>query len=267
MYRNGTTADGIEVKNYSHVGIGVPLSAANARIVNCTITGPSNYTTMGIWRDMGRADSTSALTIDNNTVQSTGIYATGGQVTITNNQISGEPNPGGGQMDIGSAYSTNTVATITGNNVHDGGTPGTGGIEMGGGTFTVTNNTVRNHGLGGIGVGHRVISATITGNTVSNCGRNTTDRNNPQCRSGIYVGYNAMNVDIENNHCFDDQPTKTQTYGIILCPVPQHIDPRFPPNAMSHVRVSGNDFRGNLSGGILDLSGACDKVIADNLIR
>ena len=112
-------------------------------------------------------------------------------------------------MDIGNAFTTNTIAIINGNSIVDGCNIKSGGIEMGGGDFTVTNNTIRNHGLAGIGVGHNAIRATITGNTVSNSGHYIADKNKPQCRAGIYVMYGAGNVEISRNRCFDDQPSKT----------------------------------------------------------
>jgi hypothetical protein len=68
---------------------------------------------------------------------------------------------GGGQIDVGNAFTTNTVAVISGNTVLNGGGVKTGGLELGGGTFTVTGNTIRNHGSGGIGIGHNVIGATV----------------------------------------------------------------------------------------------------------
>jgi len=262
----GATADSLEVKNYTHIGIAVPARASGCRITSCIITGPATQTTMGIWHDAGRTDTDSTIMIDHNVIKNTGVYGTGGQITISNNQISGEPNPGGGQIDIGNAFTTNTVGVISGNTIMNGGTLRTGGIEMGGGSFTVTNNTVRNHGLGGIGVGHNVIRAKITGNVISNSGHDVTDRNRPQCRSGIYVGYAATNVEISDNRCFDDQPNKTQTWGIILVGPPARPDPRFSPRAMEHMIVKGNDLRGNIhSEGLLDESRAGDRRVSANL--
>jgi hypothetical protein len=264
--RVGVTADTLEVKNFTHVGIAVPARASDCRITNCVITGPAKQTTMAVWHDAGPTSTDVTITIDHNVVKNSGLYATGGQITITNNQISGEPNPGGGQMDIGNAFTTNTVALISGNTIANGGTLRTGGIEMGGGSFTVTNNIVRNHGLGGIGLGHNVIRAKITGNVISNSGQDVNDRNRPQCRSGIYVGYGATNIEISGNRCFDDQPNKTQTYGVILVSAPSRADQRFPPRAMEHVVIRGNDLRGNIHAeGLLDQSGARDKTISANL--
>jgi hypothetical protein len=266
------TADTIEVKNFTHVGIAVP--ASGCRITNCTVTALKDPTpaSIGIWHDAGRAPTNATIVMDHNKIKDNGlngIYCTGGKVTIANNQLSRNHvimSTGGGQIDVGNAFTTNTNAVITGNTIVDGGGIKTGGLELGGGTFTVTGNTIRNHGSCGIGTGHNVIGATITGNVISNCGRNLEEKNQPQCRSAIYVGYGATNLVISGNRCFDDQPNKTQTWAIILVPPPLKADPRFAPKATEHVVIRENDLRGNLhSEGLLDQSGARDKIIAGNL--
>lgn len=261
--RAGVVADTIEVKNFTHIGIAVP--ASGCRATNCLISGPTSQTTMAIWHDAGPTSTDSTIMIDHNVLKNTGLYGTGGRITIADNQISGGPNPSGGQIDIGNAFTTNTVATITRNNILDGGTVRTGGIELGGGSFTVTNNIIRNHGLAGIGVGHNAIRATITGNTISNSGHYVADKNKPQCRSGIYVLYGAANIEISGNRCFDDQQNKTQTWGIIFVPPPTRPDPRFSPRAAEHIVVKDNDLRGNIHPeGLLDQSRAQNRLISGN---
>lgn len=272
LNRRGIIADTLEVKNFTHIGVAVP--ASDCRITGSLITGFGTATapSMGIWHDAGKGPTDSTITIDHSTIKNNGmcgIYCTGGTVAIANNQITGNhiiTNVGGGQIDIGNAFTTNTVAIIRGNTISDGGSIKAGGIEAGGGKFTVTDNTIRNHGSGGIGLGHNIIGATVTGNTISNCGRNLNDHNKPQNRSGIYVGYGASNIEIAGNRCFDDQPTKTQTYGIILVSPPRRSDPRFAPKAMEHVVIKDNDLRSNIHPeGLLDESGARDRIIVRNL--
>jgi hypothetical protein len=268
----GTVAEAIEVKNFTHLGVAVP--ASGCRISKCIIHGYGDpaIQSFGIWRDAGKTSTDSTIRIDHNTITNNGlvgIYCTGGKITIADNQLSGNHSytkVGGGQIDIGNAFSTNTDALITGNTILNGGGIKTGGMELGGGTFTIKNNTVRGHGSGGIGIGHNVIRATISGNVISNCGRNIAEKNSPQDRSGIYVGYGAANVEISDNRCFDDQPGKTQTFGIILVGPPARPDSRFSPKAVEHLAIKGNDLRGNVHAiGLLDQSHARDRSISGNL--
>jgi Right handed beta helix region len=272
LNRAGVTADTLEVKNFTHVGIAVP--ASGCRITNCSITALTDPTpaSMGIWHDAGRGPTDATIVIDHNTITGNGlngIYCTGGNVRIEGNQLRNNhivTSTGGGQIDVGNAFTTNTNAVINGNTVLDGGGIKTGGLELGGGKFSVTGNTIRNHGSGGIGIGHNVVGATVTGNIISNCGRNVNDRNTPQNRAGIYVGYGATNVLIAGNRCFDDQPNKTQTWGVILVPPPRRADPRFASRATEHVVIKENDLRANLhSEGLLDQSGARDRLLSANL--
>jgi len=268
LHKPKEVAQAMEVKNFAHIGIAVFPS--ECRVSQCRIIGLGDDTdTMGIWHDAGPTSTDSTIMIDHNTVTGSGIYCTGGIITIANNQLRGNhctSSSGGGQMDIGNAFNTNTVATITGNTILSGGNIKAGGIETGGGTFTMTNNTIRDHGSAGIGIGHNAIKATITGNTISNSGRNIAEKNKPQCRSGIYVLYGAANIQISGNRCFDDQPNKTQTWGIILVPPPTRPDPRFSPRAAEHIVVKDNDLRGNVhTEGLLDESTARDRTVSGNL--
>lgn len=270
---SGAITETIEVKNFTHIGIAVPALAFGCRISHCVVTGNPDLPqgSMAIWHDAGKGQvpASDALVIDHNTVTGSGIYCTGGRVQLQHNYLSQNHcvvGGGGGQMDIGNAFTTNTVAIIDNNTIVDGCNIKSGGIEMGGGDFTVTNNTIRNHGLSGIGVGHNAIHATITGNTISNSGHYITDKNKPPSRSGIYVMYGARNIEISGNRCFDDQPDKTQIWGVILQGAPGRADPRFAPTAIQHVLVRHNDLRGNIHPeGLLDESGARDRIVAGNL--
>jgi Right handed beta helix region len=272
LNRSGVNVDTIEVKNFTHIGIAVP--ASGCRISKSVVTGfgKAEAPSMGIWHDEGKLPTNSAITIEHSTIKNNGmcgIYCTGGEVVVAYNVIRGNhiiANPGGGQIDIGNAFTRNTVATIKGNTITDGGAPKAGGIELGGGKFTVTGNTIRNHGASGIGLGHNAIEAVIADNTISNCGRNVADANKPQNRSGIYIMYGAANVTISGNRCFDNQANKTQTYGVILAPPPLRADPRFAPRATEHIVVRHNDLRGNLHPeGLLNQSHSRDTMIVANL--
>jgi parallel beta helix pectate lyase-like protein len=273
LNRPGDVADTIEVKNFTQIGVGVPALAFGCHISHCVVTGNQDLPlgSMAIWHDAGKQPlpRSDPLIIDHNEVTGSGIYCTGGPVKIEYNHLSRNhcvAGGGGGQMDIGNAFTTNTVATIANNTIVDGCNIKSGGIEMGGGTFTVENNTIRNHGTAGIGVGHNAVQAIIRANTISNSGRYLADKNKPQARAGIYVVYGAANVEISGNRCFDDQPSKTQTWGVILTSPPMRPDPRFAARATDHVVIKENDLRGNIHPeGLLDESRARDRIIAGNL--
>lgn len=271
---NGAVADSVEVKNFRHIGIVVPGSGC--RVTRCVITGYGNpeIRSIGIWHDSGPNAADSSIMIDHNTISDNGIngvFCTGGKVDVIANQFSGNHRQivpvGGGQVCIGNnGRAANTVATISDNTIVDGGGPKSSGIETAGGSYTITNNTVRNHGMAGIVIGVNATRAVVSGNVISNSGRNTDDRNRPQVRAAIYVLYGAQNVRITNNRCFDDQRNKTQTYGVLLVPPTRRMRMRFPARATEHIVVANNDFRGNLHPeGVLDASGARDRVFARNL--
>jgi len=249
-------ADGVEVKNFCHIGIAV--FASECRVTRCVITGVGNplIPSVGIWHDAGKQPTDSVITIDHNVVKDNGIngiYCTGGKITVTENQLYGnhcQTSPhGGGQMDIGNAFTTNTDAIITDNRVMNGGGMRAGGIELGGGKFFVARNTIRNHGIGGTGIAHNA-TGTMIDNIISNSGRNTAHAN----RAGLVVAAGATGFKIIGNRIFDDQPVKTQTWGILI------------GRGCDQFEVRNNDVRGNVNGrGLLDQSNARNRILAGNL--
>jgi sugar lactone lactonase YvrE len=237
---SGSCVAGAEFKNFY---IAIESRAAGNNVSSCAFTNSSGLLNFAVHRDMGLTDTSSTVTIDSNTSTGACWYFTGGVVFFTNNNISGAPNPSGGQVDIGNAFSSNTIATITGNSVHDGGLPKTGGFELGGGTFTVTSNSVYNHGLSGIGVGHNASNVSISHNTVYNSGQYLTDTNVPQDRSGVYVLGGVQGINISYNNFFDNQSPHTQTYGIILChyvPITGYLN----LGPTSNITITGNNYNG-----------------------
>jgi hypothetical protein len=228
-------------------------------VTRCVVTGLGDalVPSIGVWHDAGAGSTDSIIEIDHNLITDNGIngiYCTGGKIKIDANQLHGnhrqtEPT-GGGQIDIGNAFTTNTDATISNNTIVDGGGMKTGGIEIGGGMFTITKNTIRNHGLPGIGIGSKT-KAKIVGNTISNSGRNLARPN----RAGIYVLANSSDFEISGNRIFDDQVVKTQTWGVQL----------LPSSATRHYVIENNDLRGNInSRGLQDSARAPDRVVAGN---
>src|SRR5438105_2916489 len=90
LNRAGVSADTLEVKNFTHVGIAVP--ASGCRVTNCTITALTDPTpaSMGIWHDAGRGPTDATIVIDHNTMKDNGlngVYCTVGKVTIEDNPL------------------------------------------------------------------------------------------------------------------------------------------------------------------------------------
>jgi parallel beta-helix repeat protein len=107
--------------------------------------------------------------------------------------------------------------TISGNTVTDAGIDGVGVVACGirvqdGGTFiNITGNTVSNSWQHGIEAAN-ISRVNVTDNMTFNNGKQVTGIHN-----GIFVNAGSKNVQmalISNNHCFDNQVTKTQDYGI-----------------------------------------------------
>ena len=152
------------------------------------------------------------------------VPGTNRNIVISNNVCEG--NTGDGIL----VQQTTRNVTISGNACRNNGGRG---IVLNVGAFacSVTGNTVTNNGLNGIyvladgqtGNGRN----TISGNVVANNGS-----------SGIYIDsqYNT----ITENNCYDDQGTKTQTYGIYLSGGSQ----------CNFNLVDSNNVYGNLNGGI-----------------
>lgn len=270
---SGVVADTIEVKHFRHIGIAVP--GTDCRVTNCAITGfgDPDIRSIGIWHDAGPGAANSSITIDHNVITENGIngvFCTGGRITISGNRFSGNHHQiepvAGGQICVGNnGRAASTVAMITGNTVVDGGGMKTSGIETAGGSYTITNNTIRNHGMAGIVIGRNANRAVVSGNVISDCGQNVNDRNRPQVRAAIYVLYGAENVAITQNRCFDDQIHKTQTWGVLFVPPSPRVHAQFPFRTTDNIVITGNDLRGNIyPQGLLDQSGARDRTISGN---
>jgi parallel beta-helix repeat protein len=93
--------------------------------------------------------------------------------------------------------------TLINNKAH-----GIGGLGESGDKFnTVTKNIISGNGLHGIHMWDGD-NNTVTDNTVSNNSQSARGR-----FSGIWLGKTSLSV-VKGNHCFDDQPSKTQKHGI-----------------------------------------------------
>jgi hypothetical protein len=130
------------------------------------------------------------------------------------------------------------------------------GIAIGGSDVSITNNFVEGASTAGIGVivgnqgparGVRIIGNTTKNNNQANFGTH----------GGIelFLGPGGPNlaglsdVIVQGNHSYDDQPTKTQAYGITVALVGQQTP-------IANVLIEGNDVTGNKIGGILNNASA-----------
>jgi len=126
------------------------------------------------------------------------------------------------------------------------------GIAMGGSDISITNNFVEGCSTAGIGVivgsagpakGIKVIGNTTKNNNQANFG--------PHGGIELFLGPGGANlagvsdVIVQGNHSYDDQPVKTQAYGITVALVGNQ-------SPYANVIIEGNDVTGNKMGGILN---------------
>jgi hypothetical protein len=126
------------------------------------------------------------------------------------------------------------------------------GIAMGGSDISITNNFVEGCSTAGIGVivgslgpakGIRIIGNTTKNNNQASFG--------PHGGIELFLGPGGPNlagvsdVIVQGNHSYDDQPTKTQAYGITVALVGLQTP-------YANVIIEGNDVAGNKTGGILN---------------
>jgi hypothetical protein len=83
---------------------------------------------------------------------------------------------------------------------------------------TVVGNVCVNNDSSGIAITDGARDVTIVGNVCKNNGQNRAGDRLPHQRAGIYHN-TATNVTIAGNTLGDDQPTKTQQYGVTLASV------------------------------------------------
>ncbi len=247
----GAVVDGIEVRNNAHIAIAV--AASKAKITGSSLLGLGNADTgyMGIWFDNSNV---SDLIISDNVIKDqrlNGIFGSGRNVEIARNYLSGNHRQvyptGGGQIAI-KGVATNANISIVGNLVETGGGPVTSGLEIDGPGVSIVWNQIHGHGLFGIilqsGFGHEVV-----GNTVSNSGTGFFPG------PGIYVAAGISGFRILGNRVYDDQESKTQTWGI-------HVE----IGSSADYTIAGNDVRGNINTlGILDGGFGMNRQVYGNL--
>lgn len=242
----------VEIKNF--YGLGIGASGARHRIIECVITGlgTTSGSQYGVW--FANAASSGVVvrgcTIRN--CRQAAIYGGGTGFLIADNLISGnhvETSPtGGGQISWGDA---NGSGVVRGNRILAGGGDEATGIEVEGiyDGLIVEGNYIEEQQNWGIilqqvaGTGPIIVS----NNVVKNCGT-------VGAVPGIAVLAGISNFIITGNRCYDDQGTKTQTYGL-----------KIDAGASDNYAVYGNDFQGNLTGAMSDGGTGTVKQVFGNL--
>ncbi len=189
-----------------------------------------NMIDLGFWND---------FTVDHNIMHHNGV---------AQGCIVDYPPANHGEVDSNVCYAPPSLATDI-------------GIGMGGSDISITNNFVQ--GAGGAGISIAVSYAgpargvRIIGNTA---------KNNSQVLPGHHGGIEFFldpgspdlaglsDVIVQGNHCYDDQPAKTQGYGIIFAGFGN-------TTGFSNFMIEGNDLAGNLSGGIQNNAGSFDGLV------
>jgi hypothetical protein len=236
------------IVNVDGFGIGLGggiVGSAGANIhhnfITTTTTDPFNLIDLAFWSD---------FTVDHNVLHHNGQLTTEG---APNGCIADFPPANHGVIDANECFAEPTTAiSVT-------------GIAVGGSDTTISNNFVQ--GCSSAGIAFTIAAsgpqtgAKIIGNTTKN-----NSSGFPGVHAGIdlYLAPGAGNlaavsdVLIQNNHSYDDQPTKTQAYGIGIALF--GLDTNY-----TNIIVEGNDVVGNLKNGIQNNATVQGLVVRNNL--
>lgn len=250
-------AERVRVINFSRLGMAVTGSRASIR--DCQVIAPGigdNGTSggdgyFGIWSGLFGAKDMEVINTLVRDCHGNAIFVGADTerlriqgCTFLDNHLLGDVTAGG-QICI------QVPGVVITDNVFDATNGGsrTYGIELGDGASDVVigNNVITNHGAMGIQIHPGCHDIQVVGNVVKNSGQGTNTT------PGIRVRDTVEEVVISGNRFYDDQGTKTQTYGI-------HLEA-----GAEHVLMVGNNLRGNLTGAIDDDSGGADIVNQHNL--
>jgi hypothetical protein len=212
------------------------LGSAGAHIhhnfITSTNVDPSNLIDLAFWND---------FSVEHNTLYHNGIAPhSAATATEPSACIADFPPADHGEVDSNFCYASPTTALDV------------VGIGLGGSDIGIINNFIQGASSAGISVavgsqgparGVRVI-----GNTTKN-----NNHQNPGAHAGIelFLGVGApdlaalSDVIIQGNHSYDDQPVKTQGYGIGIALF--GVRTRF-----ANITIENNDVTGNLMGGLLN---------------
>jgi hypothetical protein len=223
------------------------VGAAGAHIhhnfITSNTTDPFNLIDLAFWND---------FTVDHNTLYHNSIAPSSS--SVANCCIADFPPANKGEVDSNICH----AARAPGLNVV--------GIGLGGSDISVTNNYIEGGSSAGISIAVSYAGpargVTIIGNTTKN-----NNQQNPGHHAGIelYVNPGApslgalSDVIIRGNHSYDDQPQKTQGYGIGVALYGQTA-------GYNNIIIEGNDVSGNAVAGVQNLATSYSGfVIRNNL--
>jgi Pectate lyase superfamily protein len=211
--------------------IGSTGAHVHDNFVTSNSTDPVNLIDLAFWND---------FTVDHNILHHNGVATA---------CIADFPPANHGEVDSNICYASPT----TGIDV---------GIGLGGSDISITNNFIQ--GAAGAGISVAAVNARgmrIIGNTAKN-----NNQLNPGRHGGIELFVNdpdspgngtLSDVIIQGNHCYDDQPVKTQGYGIAIASYGQQT-------GYTNITMEGNDLIGNAVGGFLNNATAYSGFVIRN---
>jgi len=236
------------ILNVDGFGIGLGggvVGSAGAHIhhnfITTTTTDPFNLVDLAFWSD---------FTVDHNVLHHNGQLTT---EAAPNGCVADFPPANHGVIDANECFAepTTTIAVT--------------GIAVGGSDTTISNNFVE--GCSSAGIAFTIAStgpqtgAKIIGNTTKN---NSSGLPGVHAGIDLYLAPGAGNlaavsdVLIQNNHSYDDQPKKTQAYGIGVGLF--GLDTNY-----TNIVIEGNDVAGNLKSGIQINAAVQGLVVRNNL--
>jgi hypothetical protein len=211
------------------------IGAAGAHIhhnfITSNTTDPFNLIDLAFWND---------FTVDHNAIYHNSVAPS--STSVASCCIADFPPANKGVVDSNICH----AVPVSGLNVV--------GIGLGGSDISVTNNYVEGGSSAGIGIAVSYAGpakrVTIIGNITKN-----NNQQNPGHHAGIELFVNPgapsmgslSDVIIRGNHSYDDQPQKTQGYGIGVALYGQ-------TTGFNNIIIEGNDVSGNAVAGVQNLA-------------
>ncbi len=208
--------------------------------ITTTTADPYNLIDLAFWSDFN---------VDHNVLHHNGQFTSGG---APNGCVADFPPANHGVIDGNECFAVPTTAiAVT-------------GIAVGGSDTTISNNFVQGCSSSGIAftVGNQgpQRGVKIIGNTTKN---NSTLIPGAHAGIDLYLAPGAGNLSalsdvlVQNNHSYDDQPMKTQGYGIAIAIFGQ-------TTGFSNIILEGNDVAGNIGSGVRNNATISGFVVRNN---